>query len=61
MSDYDTLSDEELITRLREGDRSIMDFILDKYKNLVRSHAGSMYILGADREDLIQGRNDRAV
>lgn len=54
MSDYDILSDEELITRLREGDRSIMDFILDKYKNLVRSHAGSMYILGADREDLIQ-------
>ena len=31
-----------------------MDFILDKYKNLVRAHAGSMYILGADREDLIQ-------
>lgn len=54
MSDYDHLSDEELITRLREGDSSIMDFILDKYKNLVRSHASSMYILGADREDLIQ-------
>ena len=54
MSDYANLSDEELITRLREGDSSIMDYILDKYKNLVRSHASSMYILGADREDLIQ-------
>jgi len=55
MSDvYKGMSDEELITRLREGDSSIMDYILDKYKNLVRSHAGTMYILGADREDLIQ-------
>jgi RNA polymerase sporulation-specific sigma factor len=31
-----------------------MDYIMDKYKNLVRSKAKSMYILGADREDLIQ-------
>lgn len=53
-SGYETMSDEELLTRLREGDVLIMDYILDKYKNLVRSHAGSMYILGADREDLIQ-------
>ena len=27
---------------------------MDKYKNLVRSKAGSMFILGADRDDLIQ-------
>lgn len=51
---YDSLSDEELITRLREGDSSIVDFIMDKYKNLVRSNAKSMYLLGADKEDLIQ-------
>lgn len=46
--------DEELIDRLREGENSIMDYIMDKYKNLVRSKAKSMYILGADTEDLIQ-------
>lgn len=52
--DYGKSSDEELILRLRDGEKSITDYIMDKYKNLVRSKAGSMYILGADREDLIQ-------
>jgi len=47
-------SDEILIDRLRDGESSIMDYIMDKYKYLVRSKAKSMYILGADTEDLIQ-------
>lgn len=51
---YGQYSDEELIVRLRDGETDIMDFIMNKYKNLVRSKAKSMYILGADREDLIQ-------
>ena len=52
--DYGQVSDEELIVRLRDGENSITDFIMDKYKNLVRSKAKSMYILGADSDDLIQ-------
>lgn len=52
--DYVKCSDEELIVRLRDGESAITDYIMDKYKNLVRSKAKSMYILGADREDLIQ-------
>lgn len=52
--DYEQYSDEELIMRLRDGEEQITDYIMDKYKNLVRSKAKSMYILGADREDLIQ-------
>ena len=51
---YDSQSDEELIQRIREGEEQITDYIMDKYKNLVRSKAKSMYILGADRDDLIQ-------
>ena len=51
---YEKCSDEELIVRLRDGESAITDYIMDKYKNLVRSKAKSMYILGADREDLIQ-------
>lgn len=47
-------TDEELILRLRDGDQRIMDFICDKYKNLVKSKAKSMYIIGGDTEDLIQ-------
>ncbi|MDE7415949.1 MAG: RNA polymerase sporulation sigma factor SigH [Lachnospiraceae bacterium] len=55
MSDvYEGLTDEELIDRLRSGERQITDYIMDKYKNLVRKKAKSMYILGADNDDLIQ-------
>lgn len=52
--DYEHCSDDELIDRLRRGETAIMDYICDKYKNLVRSKAKSMFILGADNEDLIQ-------
>ena len=51
---YRQCSDGELIDRLRGGEAPIMDYICDKYKNLVRSKAKSMFILGADNEDLIQ-------
>lgn len=53
-SDYKQYTDGELIDRLRRGEEPIMDYICDKYKNLVRSKAKSMFILGADNEDLIQ-------
>ena len=51
---YEEYKDEELIMLLREGEQEVMDYLMDKYKNLVRSRAKSMYILGADTEDLIQ-------
>ncbi|MBO5166891.1 MAG: RNA polymerase sporulation sigma factor SigH [Lachnospiraceae bacterium] len=54
MQDFSQITDEELIVRLRDGEEQITDYIMDKYKNLVRSKAGSMFILGADRDDLIQ-------
>ena len=51
---YGQYSDEELIVRLRDGEEQITDYIMDKYKHLVKSKAKSMYILGADNDDLIQ-------
>lgn len=53
-SDYSQYSDAELIDRLRRGDGPVMDHICNKYKDLVRNKAKSMFILGADSEDLIQ-------
>ncbi len=52
--EYEKCSDDELIDRLRRGESAIMDYICDKYKGLVRNKAKSMFILGADSEDLIQ-------
>ncbi len=51
---YEQASDEELIEQLRDGENAVMDYVMDKYKFLVRSKAQAMYILGADTEDLIQ-------
>ncbi|MBP9996775.1 MAG: sigma-70 family RNA polymerase sigma factor [Lachnospiraceae bacterium] len=51
---WDMMSDEELIESLRAGNQEVGDYICEKYKNLVRSKAKSMYILGAEPEDLIQ-------
>lgn len=51
---YDEYLDEELIIRAREGEQEIIEYLMDKYKNLVKSKAATMFILGADREDLIQ-------
>ena len=50
-AEYENESDGTLILRLRDGEDKIQDYILDKYKNLVRSKARSMYILGAEPED----------
>ena len=47
-------SDEELIIMYRDGEENAVGFLMNKYKNLVRKKASSMYILGADRDDLIQ-------
>lgn len=54
MSDYETMTDEQLIRNLRAGDKAIVDYIMDKYKNLVRKEANAMYLLGGENDDLIQ-------
>ena len=54
MKKYSEETDEVLIQKLRDGQNDITDFIMNKYKNLVRKKAQSMHILGADRDDLIQ-------
>ena len=48
------LPDEKIIERIREGEDSFTELLMNKYKDLVRKKAGSLYLLGADKEDLIQ-------
>lgn len=56
---YDACTDEELIERLRQGETEITDYILEKYKPLVRKYANAMYLIGGETDDLIQeGRLD---
>ena len=43
MTEYKKLTDEELIRRLRMGETGIIDYLMEKYKNLVRKEANAMY------------------
>ena len=54
MSGYEMVSDEKLISDLREGDQGIMDYLMEKYKDVVRKEAKAMFLLGGDSDDLIQ-------
>ena len=51
---YDAFTDEELIEQLRDGDSAVMDFLMEKYKYLVRKYANAMYLIGGETDDLIQ-------
>ena len=52
--DYDSLSDEEIIRRIQEGDKPGIDYLMEKYKNLVRSKAKTLLLISGDKDDLIQ-------
>ncbi len=51
---YEDLSDEELLEKYRQGTPQIMEYLLEKYKNLVRKKANALFLLGGDTDDLIQ-------
>ena len=54
MENYGKLTDEELVERIATGDTQAMEFLLNQYKNLVRQKARTLFLVGADKEDLIQ-------
>ncbi|NYE57925.1 RNA polymerase sporulation-specific sigma factor [Carboxydothermus ferrireducens DSM 11255] len=51
---YDYMSDEEIVEWARAGDEQALEYIINKYKNFVRSKARAYFLIGADREDIIQ-------
>src|SRR5579872_7276200 len=52
--DYHERADEDLVSSAKSGDNLAMEFLLNKYKNFVRIKAKSYFLIGADREDIIQ-------
>lgn len=46
--------DEDIIRQIQAGNQELTDYIMDKYKYLVKKKAKAMYILGGDNDDLIQ-------
>ena len=54
VSDYELMEDESLVELVHEGDSSALEYLINKYKNFVRAKARSYFLIGADREDIIQ-------
>lgn len=53
-NNYNAMSDEELISLVKSDDKYALDFIIEKYKDLVNMKVGKYFIIGAEREDIIQ-------
>lgn len=51
---YQVLVDEEVVEFARDGDDAALEYLINKYKNFVRAKARSYFLIGADREDIIQ-------
>ena len=54
MNKYDRMTDEQLLCDYKNGNQEIMDYLMVKYKSMVRKKARAMYLLGGENEDLIQ-------
>ena len=51
---YEEMADEQIVDHARLGDRTAEEYLINKYKNFVRAKARSYFLIGADREDIIQ-------
>ncbi|MGE5703881.1 MAG: RNA polymerase sporulation sigma factor SigH [Clostridia bacterium] len=51
---YELMSDEEVVDLVRENDAEALEYLINKYKNFVRAKARSYFLIGADREDIVQ-------
>jgi RNA polymerase sporulation-specific sigma factor len=50
----DVILDEQVVELAKEGDTTALEYLINKYKNFVRAKARSYFLIGADREDIIQ-------
>ena len=50
----ESVVDEELVELAKKGDVTAQEYLINKYKNFVRAKARSYFLIGADREDIIQ-------
>ncbi|MEY9971532.1 RNA polymerase sporulation-specific sigma factor [Lysinibacillus sp. RC46] len=52
--DFERFNDEELIEMVHQGNTDALDYLITKYRLLVRAKARSYFLIGADKEDIVQ-------
>lgn len=53
-NNYNAMSDEKLIELIKSEDKYAIDFLIEKYKDLVNMKVSKYFMIGAEREDIIQ-------
>ncbi|MBP2630802.1 MAG: polymerase, sigma-24 subunit, SigH, subfamily [Firmicutes bacterium] len=54
-NDFENMTDEEIVAEAKTNSNNIaLDYLINKYRNFVRAKARSYFLIGADREDIIQ-------
>jgi len=51
---YSNMMDEEIVEYAKKGNDKALEYIINKYKNFVRAKARTYFLIGADREDIVQ-------
>lgn len=51
---YKTMSDEDLIDVIKSGDKNALEYLINKYKELVNMKVSKYFIIGAEKEDIVQ-------
>ncbi len=51
---YANIADEEVIALIKEGDKLALDYLLNKYKEVIKMKTNRFFIIGAEKEDMIQ-------
>jgi RNA polymerase sporulation-specific sigma factor len=51
---YHEYKDEDVVRMVQQGDSGAQEYLLDKYKSLVRAKSRAYFLIGADSEDIIQ-------
>jgi len=52
--EFDTMPDEEIVRHAQAANGAALEYLLNKYKNFVRTKARSYFLIGADHEDIVQ-------
>lgn len=51
---YSNLTDEQIVTEIKQGDEYALSYLLEKYKELVNMKVGKYFMVGAEKEDIMQ-------
>ena len=52
--EFSNMNDEDLIQIIKSGDEHALEYLLDRYKNLVNMKVSKYFIIGAEKEDIVQ-------